>query len=135
MNIVRGLLHDDGLFLLHTIGLNHQKNGTDPWINKYIFPNGMLPSPQGVTHAFADTFVMEDWHSFGADYDKTLMCWVKRFEDGYQNGLFQCSQRIRRMYQYYLSSCAAAFRARDIHLWQIVLSPFGVGGGIAVSVD
>lgn len=118
-----------GLFLLHTIGNSKKKTGTDPWINKYIFPNGMLPSPVCVAKAITGLYVMEDWHNFGADYDKTLMAWHQRFEEGYVEGAFQCSERVRRMYRYYLLSCAGAFRARDIQLWQIVLSPEGVEGG------
>ena len=118
-----------GLFLLHTIGNSKKKTGTDPWINKYIFPNGMLPSPVCVAKAITGLYVMEDWHNFGADYDKTLMAWHQRFEEGYAEGAFQCSERVRRMYRYYLLSCAGAFRARDIQLWQIVLSPEGVEGG------
>ncbi|WP_288707146.1 class I SAM-dependent methyltransferase, partial [uncultured Bilophila sp.] len=129
MKTTKRLLKPSGLFLLHTIGNSKKKTGTDPWINKYIFPNGMLPSPVCVAKAITGLYVMEDWHNFGADYDKTLMAWHQRFEEGYAEGAFQCSERVRRMYRYYLLSCAGAFRARDIQLWQIVLSPEGVEGG------
>lgn len=129
MTVVRRLLKDAGLFLLHTIGANHQRKGTDPWIDKYIFPNGMLPSEENLTRSFVDLFVMEDWQNFGADYDRTLMAWDKRFEDGCENNKFQCDERSRRMFRYYLLSCAGAFRARDMQLWQVVLSPNGVPGG------
>ncbi len=129
MDTTRRLLRSCGLFLLHTIGSGRRKLGTDPWINKYIFPNGMLPSPVCVASAISGRYVMEDWHNFGSDYDKTLMAWFERFERGYAEGAFRCSERLRRMYQYYLLSCAGAFRARDIQLWQIVLSPEGVSGG------
>lgn len=123
------LLKTDGLFLLHTIGDNFQRKGTDPWINKYIFPNGMLPAQDTLTEAFKPYFIMEDWHNFGADYDKTLMAWAERFEKGFSQKDFTCTERERRMFRYYLLSCAAAFRARDIQLWQIVFSPSGVPGG------
>lgn len=129
MQKVHQLLKPDGLFLLHTIGANYQRKGTDPWINKYIFPNGMVPSEDNVTKAFADLFVMEDWHNFGADYDKTLMAWAERFEDGCDRDKFKHTEKMRRMFRYYLLSCAGAFRARDLQLWQIVLSPHGVPGG------
>ena len=129
MDTTHTLLDPAGLFLLHTIGSSTRKTGTDPWINKYIFPNGMLPSPVCIGKAIMGRYVMEDWHNFGADYDKTLMAWHQRFEEGYAEGAFQCSERVRRMYRYYLLSCAGAFRARDIQLWQIVLSPQGVEGG------
>lgn len=129
MREVRRLIKDDGLFLLHTIGSNHQRKGTDPWINKYIFPNGMLPAEVNLTAAFTDFFVMEDWQNFGADYDRTLMAWSRAFNMGYEKGQFKCDERSRRMFQYYLQSCAGAFRARDMQLWQVVLSPHGVEGG------
>ena len=129
MQKAHDLLEDTGLFLLHTIGANHQKAGVDPWFDKYIFPNGMLPSPVSVTRAIEGTFVLEDWENFGADYDKTLMAWYERFEKGLAEGSFACEEEVRRMYRYYLLSCAAAFRTRDIQLWQLVLSPRGVPGG------
>lgn len=129
MREVRRLLKDDGIFLLHTIGSNAQRKGTDPWIDKYIFPNGMLPAEVNLTEAFNDLFIMEDWQNFGADYDKTLMAWSKAFDEGYKAGDFSCDERARRMFQYYLQSCAGSFRARDMQLWQIVLSPHGVPGG------
>lgn len=125
----RSLLSPDGLFLLHTIGSNRDKMGADPWIHKYIFPNGMLPSPVRVTRAMAGYYVMEDWQNFGADYDRTLMAWHDNFERGRREQRFACSEALRRMYRYYLLSCAGAFRARDIQLWQLVLSPEGVPGG------
>lgn len=129
MNTVRRLLTDTGLFLLHTIGSNEKKRGVDPWIAKYIFKNGMLPSPSTITDVLYTRFVMEDWHNFGADYDKTLMAWAANFEKGLEEGRFACSEMVRRMFRYYLLSCAGAFRARDLQLWQLVLSRDGVPGG------
>lgn len=129
MSIVRRLLKPDGLFLLHTIGSNYQRKGTDPWIDKYIFPNGMLPSQVNLTKAFVDFFIMEDWHNFGADYDRTLMAWAKRFEEGYKDRRFECAESEMRMFRYYLLTCAGSFRSRQMQLWQIVLSPNGVEDG------
>lgn len=128
MRTVQRVLRPDGLFLLHTIGANKQKTGLDPWISKYIFPNGMLPSMTSLGKA-ASFFIMEDWENFGPDYDKTLTAWHERFERGLEQKLFHCSERQRRMFRYYLLSCAGAFRARDLQLWQIVFSPQGVPGG------
>lgn len=129
MREVRRLLKDDGLFLLHTIGANQQRKGADPWINKYIFPNGVIPSEISVSKAFVDFFIMEDWQNFGADYDKTLMAWYERFAKGYEEKKFKCDEKQFRMFRYYLLSCAGAFRARDLQVWEIVLSPNGVPGG------
>jgi cyclopropane-fatty-acyl-phospholipid synthase len=124
------LVKPDGLFLLHTIGGHHSTTHGDPWSEKYVFPNGMLPSIAQVGHAIEGLFVMEDWHNFGADYDRTLMAWRDNFDAAWP-GLKgdKYDERFQRMWRYYLSSFAAMFRARRLSLWQIVLSPNGVPGG------
>ncbi|MFA5086700.1 MAG: cyclopropane fatty acyl phospholipid synthase [Candidatus Paceibacterota bacterium] len=129
MEVAKRCLKDNGLFLLHTIGSLRSVSGTDPWTNKYIFPNGMLPSLKQISSAAEGLFVIEDLHNFGADYDKTLMAWHKNFEASWPELQQNYGNRFYRMWRYYLLSCAAAFRARSIQLWQIVLSPNGVPGG------
>ncbi len=128
MEVVQRSLKDDGLFLLHTIGKNNRKSAPDPWIDKYIFPNGDLPSLGQIGDAVDALFVIEDVHNFGADYDKTLMAWYRNFETA-RPTLAAYGERFHRMWRYYLLSCAGAFRARDIQLWQVVLSKRGVHGG------
>jgi cyclopropane-fatty-acyl-phospholipid synthase len=129
MEVAHRCLADDGLFLLHTIGKNQRKSSPDPWIDKYIFPNGDLPSVGQMGDAFDHLFVVEDLHNFGSDYDKTLMAWHSNFEAAWPRFEAQLGSRFRRMWRYYLLSCAGAFRARDIQLWQWVLSKKGVMGG------
>ena len=121
-------LSDEGLFLLHTIGKNRSGVGIDPWIEKYIFPNGELPSMAALAY-FAEDFVVEDWHNFGADYDRTLMAWYERFERAWSRLKQRHDERFYRMWRYYLLCCAGTFRARDNQLWQVVLSPCGLPGG------
>ena len=129
MQVVRRALVPDGLALLHTIGKNTRRGVTDPWIDRYIFPNGELPSIGQIGDAVDDVFVVEDLHNFGADYDRTLMAWHENFEAAWPQFADRLGERFRRMWRYYLLSCAGAFRARDIQLWQWVLSPRGVAGG------
>lgn len=129
MNVAHRCLKDDGLFLLHTIGKNIASTGTDPWIDKYIFPNGELPTLGQVADATEALFVIEDVHNFGADYDKTLMAWCDNFEASWPAFKEQFSEQFYRMWRYYLLSCAGAFRAREIQLWQFVLSKPGIVGG------
>lgn len=129
IDTARRLLKEDGLFLLHTIGSNKNMLSVDPWIEKYIFRNGILPSVSRIGKAIMGRFVMEDWHNFGVDYDKTLMAWAQNFSRGREQGKFACTESVYRMFCYYLHSCAAAFRARDLQLWQVLLSPRGVPGG------
>ncbi|SEQ21964.1 cyclopropane-fatty-acyl-phospholipid synthase [Devosia sp. YR412] len=123
------LLRPDGLMLLHTIGGHQSTTHGDPWSEKYIFPNGMLPSVGQIGKAIEPYFVMEDWHNFGADYDPTLMAWLSNFDAAWPVLSARYDERFRRMWRYYLSVFAALFRARHISLWQVVLSPRGVAGG------
>ncbi|USQ13649.1 cyclopropane fatty acyl phospholipid synthase [Legionella lytica] len=125
-------LQDDGLFLLHTIGNNLTTSFCDPWINKYIFPNGMLPSMCQISKAVEGLFVMENWVNFGAYYDQTLMAWHENFEQHWPSLSAQYDKSFYRMWRYYLLSCAGGFRARSMQLWQIVLSKHGVRGGYKV---
>ncbi len=129
MKVVHRLLKDDGIFLLHTIGNNFLGADVDPWIEKYIFPNSILPRIKQIGAATGNLFVIEDWHNFGADYDKTLMAWQRNFESHWGNLKPRYSQRFRRMWNYYLLSCAGAFRYRGLQLWQIVFTKGGLPGG------
>lgn len=132
-NVVERNLKPDGLFLLHTIGSNRTNLSVDPWIDKYIFPNGCLPSVKHIAQASEGHFVMEDWHNIGADYDRTLMSWYERFQQAWPELSERYSERFERMFSYYLNACAGSFRARDIQLWQVLFSPRGVEGGIRVT--
>ena len=129
MEVVYRCLNHGGLFLLHTIGGNRSRTSVDPWINRYIFPNGMLPSIRQLGGAIEGLFVMEDLHSFGTDYDKTLMAWHQRFNDCWETIKSEYDAKFHRMWSYYLLSCAGSFRARKNQLWQFVLSKGGVPGG------
>jgi len=120
--IVEHLLKDQGLFLLHTIGNYRTSRKPDPWIDKYVFPNGFLPSSADIARAVEGQFLIEDWHNFGADYDRTLMAWWENFERGWPALEDKYGQRFYRMWKYYLMSCAAFFRSRQGQLWQLVLS-------------
>lgn len=132
-DVVARNLKPDGLFLLHTIGANRTDMTVDPWINRYIFPNGCLPSVRHIADASETHFVMEDWHNFGADYDRTLMAWHERFIAAWPTLQDNYSERFYRMFVYYLQACAGAFRARNIQLWQVLFSPRGVEGGLRVA--
>jgi cyclopropane-fatty-acyl-phospholipid synthase len=126
---VRRLLKPEGLFLLHTIGGNISRVATEPWIDRNIFPAGMLPSARQITEAAEGLFVLEDWHNFGPDYDRTLMAWFENFSARWPGLREKYGDRFYRKWMCYLLTCAGAFRARDLQLWQIVFSPFGVAGG------
>lgn len=120
-----------GLFLLHTIGSNVSVDRTDPWIGRYIFPNSMLPSAAQIAHAAEELFVLEDWHGFGIDYDRTLQAWRANVEQAWDQLPPRYDPRFRRMWRYYLAAAMATFRSRRSQVWQIVMSPHGVPLGYA----
>lgn len=122
MKKMNELLKDDGIFLLHTIGGLQTTNDSDKWIRKYIFPHGTIPSIKGIGEAMEGNFYMEDWHDFGPYYDKTLMAWYDNFEATWDLVKDKYDERFKRMWEYYLLACAGAFRARDLALWQIVMT-------------
>ena len=123
-------LTNEGLFLLHTIGESKSVKAADAWTEKYIFPGGMLPSIKQLAKATEGLFIIEDLHSFGADYDKTLMAWYENFKTNWDKIKEKYGERFYRMWKYFLLSSASAFRARNKNqLWQIVLSKNGVEGG------
>ncbi len=130
MESVRRVIADDGLFVLQTFGNDVSVKESEAWFDKYIFPNGMIPSIAQMGKAAEGLFTIEDWHNFGADYDKTLMAWHGNIEAAWDR-LKGYDERFRRMWRYYLLSLAGAFRARTIQLWQVVFSPRGVPGGYA----
>ncbi|CAB5112004.1 Cyclopropane-fatty-acyl-phospholipid synthase (EC [Olavius algarvensis associated proteobacterium Delta 3] len=128
MKMVSRCLKPGGLFLLHTIGCNRSVEALDPWFQKYIFPNAVLPSARQITAAAEGLFVLEDWHSFGSYYDPTLMAWQENFARRWHCLSTRYDRRFYRMWNYYLLSCAGSFRARRNQLWQILFSDCGIKG-------
>lgn len=125
----RRWIADDGLFLLHTIWANEAYPTIDPWLDKYIFPNGCLPTVGQVGDAVEGLFVVENVENFGSYYDRTLMAWYARFQSNWAAISAKYGERFCRMWDYYLRCCAGGFRSRAISVGQFVLSPKGVPGG------
>lgn len=122
-------LTPDGLALVHTIVGRYPVRRSDPWMTKYIFPGGMVPTPGQLGASVEGKLVLEDVHNIGADYDKTLMAWWANFERAWPELQDQYGERFYRMWRYYHHYCAGSFRARYNHVWQMVLSRHGVPGG------
>lgn len=113
------LLSAEGMMLHHTIGGLDSRMQSDPWVDKYIFPGGVLPSIAQVGAASEHDWVLEDLHNFGPDYDTTLMCWYRNVVAAWPD-LPTYDERFRRTWEYYLLSSAAGFRTRSLQLWQLV---------------
>jgi len=132
MDCVHQNLKDDGLFLLQTIGGNKYRVKTDPWTDKYIFPGGVIPNVKQIVKSSEGLFILEDWHNFGVDYDKTLIAWYKNFNKNWSKIKKiekRYNERFYRMWSYFLLMTAGSFRARYVHLWQIVFSKMGTDKG------
>ena len=125
MQVVDRCLKKDGIAFVHTIGGNSSYTASEPWTDKYIFPNGVLPSIAQLGKAMEGLFVMEDWHNFGPYYDSTLIAWHANFEKAWPELKKKYSERFYRMWRFYLLSSAGAFRARNNQLWQIVFTRQG----------
>ncbi len=125
MRVVDRCLKKDGIAFVHTIGGNISATTGEPWTDKYIFPNGLLPSIAQLAQAMEGQFVMEDWHNFGPYYDQTLMAWHTNFEKGWPDLKKNYGDRFYRMWRYYLLTSAGGFRARNQQLWQIVFTRTG----------
>ena len=120
--VVRSCLKDEGAFLLHTIGGNESTTTADPWVEKYIFPNGMMPSAEQIAKASEGIFIFDDLHNIGPHYDKTLMCWYDNFVNNYEKLKDKYDNEFYRMWTYWLLSSAANFRSRSLQLWQVLFS-------------
>lgn len=132
MQIARDAMEPDGMMLLQTIGRGGECTSVDAWVDRYLFPNATLPAMSEISEAAARMFVIEDWHNFGGDYDKTLMAWHANFERAIveKNPCIPGSERFRRMWRYYLLAFAGSFRSRvRMQLWQVVLAKRGIRPG------
>lgn len=123
--ICNRLLNNDGLMLHHTISGNSPSKYIDPWISKYIFPGGILPTLAQISEVVQNRLIIEDVQNFGPDYDKTLMAWYKNFNAHYNEIKDFYDERFYRMWKFYLLICAGAFRARHLQLLQIVMRKVG----------
>jgi len=123
MELLHGLLADGALGLLHTIG--DEAGSHDPWLHRYVFPNGAPPTLGQIASALKGLFEIEDLQNLGPDQARTLQAWEANFR-GTWNELRDTDERFDdrffRTWVYYLGCCQGVFRARKMQVWQIVLS-------------
>ena len=120
IDCVDSVLKDGGMFLLHFISALKEHPG-DPWIKKYIFPGGMIPSLREMISALAeDSFHTLDVENLRLHYNKTLLCWEKNYREHMEEARAMFDERFLRMWELYLSSCAATFHNGIIDIHQIL---------------
>jgi cyclopropane-fatty-acyl-phospholipid synthase len=115
-------LGDDGLFLCQGIAANLSSVELDPWIRRYIFPNSVLPSFSRLARAAEGLFFIEGMENYGPHYDRTLLAWEENLRRDWPRFAERFDERFRRMWCFYLLSCAGAFRARSLQVFQILFA-------------
>jgi len=125
MEVADRCLKGSGVAVVHTIAGNLEGKDFNAWYDKYIFPNGVVPSLSQLTRAAEGLFVIEDVHNIGPHYDRTLMAWCENFEQAWPELKDTYGDRFYRMWRFYLLTAAASFRARYQQLFQIVMTKEG----------
>ncbi|WP_288221533.1 cyclopropane-fatty-acyl-phospholipid synthase family protein [uncultured Clostridium sp.] len=116
------VLKEQGLFLLHFIS-GRKENSGDPWIKKYIFPGGVIPSLREIISLGSEmNYYILDVESLRRHYHKTLLCWYDNYKKNIDKISNMFDERFVRMWELYLSSCAASFNNGMIDLHQILFS-------------
>ncbi len=119
---VSKVLKPGGLFLLHFISSLKEHPG-DPWIKKYIFPGGVVPSLREMLHCMAeDDFHTLDVENLRLHYNRTLLCWEKNYTEHLDEVRQMFDEKFARMWDLYLSACAATFHNGIIDLHQVLVS-------------
>ena len=117
------LLSDRGIALIHTIGSINPPRGPHPWITKYIFPGGYTPSLSEVTGPIEKSgLIISDLEVLKIHYAHTLRHWKERFINNKEKVLQMFDEKFFRMFEFYLSSCEAAFKYGDQVVYQFLLS-------------
>lgn len=116
------VLKPEGLFLLHYISAQEEHPG-DPWIKKYIFPGGTVPSLREIIDLMPEyRFYTLDVESLRRHYTQTLLCWRENFLKHRKEIAEKYGEEFTRMWELYLASCAATFHNGVIDLHQILVS-------------
>ena len=119
---VKKVLNPGGLFLLHFISGLKEHPG-DSWIKKYIFPGGTVPSlREMISSASECDFHTMDVENLRLHYNRTLFCWEKNFKEHIQEVRQMFDERFVRMWDLYLSACAATFHNGIIDIHQILFT-------------
>ena len=119
---INNLLTENGIFLLHTIGSVEAPQPPNKFINRYIFPGGVVPSFSEIINPIQKTgLIVADTETLIRHYDKTLENWLERFMNNKSKIKDLFDEKFVRMWEFYLSSCAAAFRYRDLVVFQLAI--------------
>ncbi len=119
----RSLLREDGVMLLHFIGNSDVPDFNNPWIERYIFPGGHIPSMSEFMPALERSgLVVTDIEVLRLHYALTLRQWRERFMAKRAQAMALYDERFCRMWEFYLSMSETAFRYQDIVIFQVQIA-------------
>ena len=120
---VKDLLADDGVALLHSIGTMDGPSGTNPWLQKYIFPGGYTPALSEVMEAVQDVGLwVTDIEILRLHYAETLRAWRQRFTANRDKVRALYDERFCRMWDFYLTGSELGFRYGGQMVFQMQLA-------------
>jgi cyclopropane-fatty-acyl-phospholipid synthase len=122
MKAAHNCLKEEGIFLLQTGANNISRVQGDPWMDKYIFPGAVWPSIKQISTSMEGLFTIQDLENITSSYDKTLMAWFNNLNDNWSNIKSRYDERTKRMFNYYLLSCAGLYRTHNMQALQLVLT-------------
>ena len=119
---INNIMTDEGICLLHTIGSVDSPGPTQPFIQRRIFPGGIIPSLSDLITPIEKTgLILADCETLIHHYDKTLKAWLDRFLKNKDKAKYLYNKEFVRMWEFYLSSCSAAFKFRNLVVYQLQL--------------
>jgi cyclopropane-fatty-acyl-phospholipid synthase len=119
----RNLLKEDGVMLLHSIGRSGTPYPTNPWITRYIFPGGHLPTLSEMMPAIERAgLIVTDVEILRLHYAYTLQAWRERFMAHREEIRRLYDERFCRMWECYLAMSESAFRWQDAVIFQLQLA-------------
>ena len=117
---IKDLLTDDGICLTHSIASVNEPSATNPFISKYIFPGGKIPTTSQITKDIEKGgLIICGWTSLIDMYNLTLDHWRKNFLKNAGLAKMRYGASFVRLWDFYLSSCSAAFKYADLYVLQI----------------
>lgn len=129
------ILNDQGIFVLQTMStpipatslFGNQHNFADPWIEKHIFPGGVIPTQeQIITSSTSQEFVHHHSQNISASYVKTLRHWHDNIKSNWETIRMSdpkyFTSSTYNMWEFYLLGCMVAFEIGKVEDWQFVLT-------------
>jgi cyclopropane-fatty-acyl-phospholipid synthase len=125
MEIMDRCLEPGGTMLIESVGGHTAQKNCEAWINRYIFPGGVVPCLKQIDGAIAGRFVRKVTDEWGDSYVHTLRAWHRNLMQAWPAHQQRYDERSRLMFEYFFLTVAGAFRARYLLYWHVLLQKPG----------